>query len=153
MQLSQFVNALQSDLTAVAAVGGDETAEAARRISVALEGSVSLRLVDVLAAAALELNAQIPGGRVEVRLSGRDPQLVFVEDEHEAPVPGGGGGEDAYSARITLRLPEALKASVEASASSEGVSTNTWLVRAISRALNPPTRRGPGTRLTGFARS
>jgi hypothetical protein len=151
MQLSQFVNALQSDLTAVAAVGGDETAEAARRISIALEGSVSLRLVDVLAAAALELNNQLPGGRVEVRLSGRDPQLVFVEDEPEPPAAA--AGDDAFTARITLRLPEALKASVEASAIAEGVSTNTWLVRAISRALTPSTRRGPGTRLTGFGRS
>jgi hypothetical protein len=149
MQLSQFVAALQADLASVAAIGDDRTADAARRLSGALEAALSLRLVDIFAAIAVDLSAQLPAGRVEVRLAGRDPELVYVEDESagEAAAPA----EDA-TARITLRLPEGLKGSVEAAAAREGVSVNTWLVRALARAVNPPTRR-PGHRLTGFAKS
>ena len=149
MDLARIVAALRGDLAAIAAVGDEETADSARRLSVALQGALALRLVDALAEAARELNAQLPAGRVEVRLAGPDPELVFVEDD---PAGARAVGDDAFTARITLRLPDVLKASVEAAASREGVSTNTWLVRAISRAVSGPTGRS-GNRLTGFARS
>jgi hypothetical protein len=45
--------------------------------------------------------------------------------------------EDAETARITLRLPEPLKARVEEAAGQQGSSVNTWLVRAVTRALEP----------------
>ena len=58
------------------------------------------------------------------------------------------------TARITLRLPEGLKARAEAAAAREGASTNTWLVRAVSRALEPRTTRiRTGNRLQGYAQS
>jgi hypothetical protein len=54
-------------------------------------------------------------------------------------------------------LPESLKLTVEAAAASDGLSVNTWLTRAASRALprsgQPAGRWGPGQRITGFARS
>jgi hypothetical protein len=151
MQLQRFIDSLKADLTAVAELGDDATADAAGRLVVTLQASVGLRLLDALSEAALELNEKLPSGHVEVRLSGQDPELVFVGDEPDAPV---GGAEAAYSARITLRLPDALKVSLEAVASREGVSVNTWIVRALSRAT---TSGGPavqsGNRLTGYARS
>ena len=55
-------------------------------------------------------------------------------------------------ARITLRLPESLKAAVEAAASREGLSVNTWLLQVLARSVETRARRG-GHRLTGFARS
>ena len=55
------------------------------------------------------------------------------------------------SARITLRLPETLKASVEAAAAREGVSVNSWLVQALARAVD--RRPSRSSRLTGYARS
>ncbi|MFN2471762.1 MAG: toxin-antitoxin system HicB family antitoxin [Gaiellaceae bacterium] len=149
MQLSQFIEALRSDLTAVAAVGDERTAQAAERISVVLEGSLALRLVDAFSAAAVELNAQIPNGHVEVRLAGRDPQLVFVEeDARAADAPT----EDGATARITLRLSESLKDQVEVAAAAAGVSVNTWIVRALARTVTQPARRSRN-RLTGFAES
>ena len=151
MQLQRFIDSLKADLTAVAELGDDATADAAGRLVVTLQASVGLRLLDALSEAALELNERLPSGHVEVRLSGQDPELVFVGDEPETPV---GGGEAAYTARITLRLPEELKVSLEAAASRDGVSVNTWVVRALSRAT---TAGGPGVqsgnRLTGYARS
>ena len=39
-------------------------------------------------------------------------------------------------ARISLRLPESLKTSVERAAEREGISVNAWLVRAVAQALS-----------------
>ncbi len=44
---------------------------------------------------------------------------------------------DAGTARITVRLPETLKAQIEAAAEREGVSVNAYLVRTLGAALHP----------------
>ena len=152
MKLSQFVDALRSDLTAVAAVGDDATAEAAQKLAVALEGSVGLRLVDAFASAALELTAQLPSGRVEVRLAGRDPEFVFIEDEQAPATEGFEPEEDGETARITLRLPVPLKDRIESAAAQEGVSVNAWLVRKLRQTLTPVQTRVAGKRIQGFAK-
>jgi hypothetical protein len=150
MQISVFIESLRHDLAAVAAVGDPQASETFQRIAGALESSLRLRLLEAVTAAAHELTSQLPNGRVEVRLAGADPSLVFVED---APAPGPSvGGEEAFTARITLRLPDALKASVEVAASRDGLSVNAWIVQALSRSIDPRPQRGP-KRLTGFARS
>jgi hypothetical protein len=150
MQLSQIIEALRSDLNAVAAVGDEQTAQTAERIGIALEGSLALRLVDAFSAAALELNAQIPNGHVEVRLAGRDPELVFVEEQTREAEPQ--VAEEGATARISLRLADSLKDQVEAAAAAAGVSVNTWIIRTLARAVTQPARRSRN-RLTGFAES
>ena len=150
MQLSQIIEALRSDLNAVAAVGDEQTAQTAERIGIALEGALALRLVDAFSAATVELNAQLPNGHVEVRLAGRDPELVYVEDQASAAEPP--PAEDGATARISLRLADSLKDQVEAAAAREGVSVNTWIIRALARAVTQPARRSRN-RLTGFAES
>src|SRR2546428_12604918 len=149
MDVNHHVEALLSDLSGVAGLGDEAVAQAAERLSHALRSSAGLRLLDVLGEAALEVSAQLPSGQVEVRLAGQQPSLIYVENEAEQAPPS---GDDRLSARITLRLPESLKASLEAAASREGVSLNTYLVRALSRAPSS-SQRGPGNRLTGFAQS
>jgi hypothetical protein len=150
MQMAPHIEALQSDLAEIAALGDEATAQAAQRLSLALRSSVGLRMLDALTEAALELSAQIPTGHVEVRLAGQDPTLVFVA-EQEAEPPA---ADDDQSARITLRLPESLKARVDTAAAREGVSVNTWLVRALSRAVaSPRPSIRVGNRLTGYGRS
>jgi hypothetical protein len=152
MDVNHHVEALLADLAdlaGVAGLGDEQVAQAAERLSQALRSSAGLRLLDVLGEAALEISAQLPSGQIEVRLAGQQPSLIYVESEAEQAAPS---GDDAFSARITLRLPESLKASLEAAASREGVSLNTYLVRALSRAPFPSQRR-PGNRLTGFAQS
>src|ERR1700750_500034 len=113
MQLHRFVDALRADLTAVAELGDEATAEAAGRLVLTLQASVGLRLLDSLSEAAAELNDKLPGGHVELRLTGQDPELVYVGDEPEAPAAG---ADEAYTARITLRLPEALQGAPEGAA-------------------------------------
>ncbi len=126
---------------------------AGERLAAAVDSSLQLRLLDVLTEAALTLNDQLSSGHVEVRLAGRDPELVLVEDRAGETEPPPAPGDD-LSARITLRLPEGLKAQIEVVASREGVSANAWIVRALSRALDPRSgRTRAGNRLQGFAQS
>src|SRR5918912_2114014 len=152
MQMASFVEALQSDLEQIAAAGDDATSAAAQRLAGALKASAGLRLLDALTEAALELSGQLPDGHVEVRLAGQDPSLVYVEDAPQQAAPA---AEDALSVRITLRLPEALKSAIDSAAARDGVSVNTWLVRAFARAGAGWASRGsgPGNRLKGYARS
>jgi len=150
MEIQPFIDRLQEDLTAIAAIGSDDVAAAAERLAAAIRASAGLRLLDALSEAALEVSAQLPSGHIEVRLSGQDPSLVFVAGEEAAPAPS---GADDLAARITLRLPEALKSGAEAAAAREGLSVNTWIVRALGRALNAPPPRRPKNRLTGFGQS
>lgn len=149
MEMARFVEALESDLAAIAAVGDEQTAAAAERVLQAIRGSAGLRLLDALGEAALEISAQLPSGHVEVRLEGQDPAFVYVGEEEAAPEPA---AEDGLTARITLRLPEGLKASIEVAAAREGISVNSWLVRVLSRGIAGPVQRS-GKRLRGFAQS
>ena len=143
METSRFVDGLRADLAAAAALGDQAIVEAADRLARAVESSVRVHLLDALQEAAMELTAQRPSGRIDVRLSGGDVQLTYVGDE-----PASQPADDDPSARVTLRLSERLKAQAESAAGREGVSLNTWLVRTISAGLG---RRTVGNRLRGYS--
>lgn len=149
METDPFVRAIQDDLEAAVATGDEAAAKATERIARTIEASLRLHLLDAVGRAALELSEQLPTGRIDVRLAGRDVQLVFVGEE--APPPPA-ESEDASTARLTLRMPEGLKQRVEAAATNEGVSTNAWLVRAVMSGLEHRRVRR-GRRITGFAQS
>jgi hypothetical protein len=149
MQLDSHIQAIQQELAATGALGDEAAAEAARRIGEALASTLHLHLLDLLGEAALEITGQIEPGRVEVRLAGRDPELVVIADE-TPDTSQVGFGEEA-SGRITLRLPESLKAGVEAAADREGISTNAWLVRTIARTLEQRPARKSRNRMQGYA--
>jgi predicted HicB family RNase H-like nuclease len=153
MDTSPFLEAVRGDLQAVTA-GDDAAASVAERLSRALESSLQLHLLDAIGQAALELSEQMPSGHVEVRLSGRDVQLVLADAPEPEPEPITSRDDEGGPSRLTLRMPEALKLRVERAAAAEGVSTNAWLVRAVTRDLDQrrPTRR-VGNRITGFAQS
>ena len=151
MQVDGYVQALREDLARVAAVGDQSTARAAELLSVALESALGRRLLEALGEAALELSGQLEDGRVEVRFAGGDPELVLVRDqEATAAEPA----DEAFTARISLRLPESLKARLETAAARDGVSVNTWLVQVLARVAEPrPSSGGSRRRLTGYGRS
>jgi hypothetical protein len=169
MDLSPYLDQLRRDLAASAAAGSAEVARAGELLGTALEASARLCLMEALADAAAEITASSGAVNVEVRLRGRDAHLVVSENEPEteppgypaAPPPPGSAGAPADSgdlARITLRLPEALKEQVERAAGSDGTSVNSWLVRAITQALaggrpGPGPTRTQGRRVTGWAQA
>ena len=151
MQIDGLIHALREDLVRVAALGDESTSRAADLLSVAIEASLGRRMQDALAEAALELNDQLESAHVELRVAGRDLQLVLVREDGTAPEPA----DEAFSARITLRLPESLKQRVESAAAREGASVNTWLVQALQRAVESrrPPSSGSRNRLTGYGRN
>ena len=120
MQTTPYVDALLADLEAMASLGDEAVANAAQRLSQTLRASAGMRLLDLLGEAALEISAQLPSGHVEVRLAGQEPSLVYVDEEPAAAAPSA-SGDDAASARITLRLSESLKLNIELAATREGV--------------------------------
>lgn len=167
MELSPHLAALRADLGAAAAVGSDEVARAASLLGDAIEPALRLVLLDLLAEAAAELTDQLPGASVELRLRGREPELVAtaMAPPPPPPVPPAPPGppepptEDG-TARLTLRLPEHLKTRAEAAATTEGLSVNSWLVRAVQLALEPRPAfpflahvQGGPRRLQGYGRA
>jgi hypothetical protein len=160
MELSEYVEALRRSLTTAAAAGGEQARETARLLSDVMEPAVRLTITDALAAMAAEVTAALEGTAVvDIRVRGREPEVVVVPAEHPASAEPADEPmtDDGSTARISLRLPEALKARAEAAAAASGSSLNTWLVRAATAALreppsSPSAGRGP-RRYTGFARS
>jgi HicB family len=152
MQLDGHIQAIQEDLAATANIGDEATAQAAQRLSEALGSTLHLRLLDLLGEAALEIGGQLGSGRVEVRLAGREPELVVVMEDTPDAVQAAAGEE--LSGRISLRLPESLKAGIEVAAAQEGVSINAWLVRAIAQTLHSRSQSHPRrgrNRIQGYA--
>jgi hypothetical protein len=149
MNLTIILEGLQQDLQGLAELGDERSAQIAQRLGDALASNLRLKLFDVLSQAAVELSSKLPSGHIEVRLAGQEPEFVFVD------LPGDAGtmtGEE-LSARISLRLPESLKSTVERAAEREGISVNAWLVRASARATESRPVHAGGKRLSGYAQS
>jgi hypothetical protein len=166
MDLTPYLEALRRDLAATAEPGGAEVTRAAEMLIGSLEASVRLCLMEALSDATAEITSQLDGTTVDVRLRGREAELVVTEmverpepapAPRPAPIPEGGD-----LARLTLRLPEPLKDELERAATAEGISVNAWLVRATAAALGGSrpaaahqgtTSHQPGKRITGFAQA
>ena len=163
MDMTEHVDALRRDLAQAARAMGPEMEQAAERLSYAIDASTRLALLDALSHAAAEITNELDGRSVEVRLQGREPVFVVVgsgpsplapdettaipESDTRVMSPSEEGDE---TARITLRIPEALKTRAEELAAGRGQSLNTWLVNAVRTAtiggptINVGATLGPG---------
>jgi hypothetical protein len=148
--MSGVVEGLRADVEAVAELGDDTVAEVAERIGAVLTRAAPSRLLELLSQIAAELSDELPEGRVEIRLMGDDVGLVFVADQ-----PPLAEGEGELSSRISLRLSDGLKARVESAATGQALSVNSFIVRALERAVaaGPSGRAGRSNRLYGFGTS
>ncbi len=149
MNLTNLLESIQDELRGVGELGDERAAIIAQRLGETLASSLRLKLLDLLGEAAAEVSSRLPSGHIEIRLAGQEPELVFVE----ATAGSAGAGNEELTARITLRLPDSLKTTIERAADREGVSTNTWLVRAIARAADSRPAHVGGRRLTGYGQS
>jgi predicted transcriptional regulator len=161
MELGQHITDLQRQLVDAAENGTEETRAVAERLAAGLDAVARLVLLDALSAAAGEITRDLAPGSVDVRLRGREVEFVVtpstaeLEDERPAASVD---LDDASTSRTTLRLPDALKARVDDAAAADGLSVNTWLVRAVAAALEPKQRRSAqrtlrtGDNFAGWAR-
>ena len=144
MDITPYVERLRQDLTQSAAAGNDQIREAAERLTLALDPSMRLALMEALSQAAAEITTEMRSGSVDVRLAGRELEFVVehpLPTETAAPTPGPSDEDDedeGAMARITLRLPESVKARAEDLAAKHGSSLNTWIVNVLRSA----TREG-----------
>ncbi|HET9186979.1 MAG TPA: hypothetical protein VFN80_03425 [Acidothermaceae bacterium] len=168
MQLTDYVIQVQSQLASAAALGDEATRATAEALSTAAEPAVRLAVLAAVSAAADEITAallDVPGAPVvtvhldgpELRVDVRPTQQAEPPDSELSGVAASTDEADA-TARISLRLSEALKGQIEAAARNRSVSVNSWLVQAATAALASPSSpgwgrswsAGPAHRVTGW---
>lgn len=172
MELRHYIENIHRQVAAAAEAGGEESRMLAQRLLAPLDSAIHLTLLEALGAAAEEITCDLAPGQVELRLRGRDPEFVVTlppvdpaevaatatAPQTTAALPP--DSDDGGMSRINLRLPDHLKARVERAADTEGLSINSWLVRAATAALErspaaPPPSPRPASgsrRYTGWAR-
>jgi hypothetical protein len=157
MKLDPYITEVRRQLAVTAEAAGEEARALAERLSVTLDATLRLTLLEALGTAAAEITRELAPGSVDLRLRGREPEFVVApapveEPQQEAPVIA----DDAAMTRINLRLPDQLKTRIEQAAERDGLSINAWLVRAAAAAVErrPPTARAPrgGEQFRGWVR-
>ena len=145
MDITPYVESLRRDLLAAAEAAGPEARAATERLAYALDPAARLALMEAISQAAAEITAELPDGGVDVRLNGRELEFAVhappAAPTAPPPPPAPGADdveEDGSVARITLRIPESVKAKAEELANRSGHSLNTWLVNLVRGA----TREG-----------
>jgi predicted transcriptional regulator len=162
MELGQYVGDLRRQLADAAANGTDDARAVAENLAGALDAATRLVLLDALSAAAGEITRDLAPGSVDLRLRGRDVEFVVTQPASVSEPEQAPGSaldlDDVSTSRTTLRLPDALKSRVDEAAAADGLSVNTWLVRAVADALQPKQRRSAqrtlrtGDNFAGWAR-
>lgn len=160
MDLTPYLENLRRDLLQAAALGDDSVRQTANALAGALDASARLTLMNAFADLADEINTQLDGAVVDVRLDGKDVRIhvehLDTDDEPAAgPFSGrmskepgaddadGRGGFDTSDwaqamkeasrdlSRTTVRLFNDLKTQAENAAAQQGVSLNTYISRAV----------------------
>lgn len=146
MDLTPYIAALREDLATAASAGDESTRRTAEVLAAALEPAARLAIMNALSDLAAEVTASLDDHVVDVRLSGRDVQVVVTgraaphdgpRGDDLPPVDESAGGD---MSRMTLRLFEQLKAKAEQAAAAQGVSLNTFVQQAVQGALHGRNR-------------
>jgi len=154
MDLNSYVETVRDGMTNAASLADENTQAVASRLGAALDSSTRLALIAALSDAASTISAELAPTSVELRMSGTEPQFVvsvppatgqptMLLPDEEPPEPEQPEDAEEGQARISLRLPASVKARVDELAAKDGISTNAWLVRAITDALSE-RQRGEG---------
>ncbi len=105
---------------------------AANAVMNALRPALQQAAFSLAEQAALEVNAQLSDQRVDVVLAEGEPVLKVSETEASSTA----STDQNLSARITVRIPESIKALVEDAADGTGASVNQFVVDALSRKVS-----------------
>lgn len=154
MQLNTYLSAVAYDLDRATQLADDATRDVARRLVTVLEPGLRMAMVQLLSDAAAQLTSELPGTLVTIRMVGREPVWhVASPDNHEAvDVPVDSTSDEEGTARVTVRLPEAVKRRADAAAQSAGQSLNTWMIHAVRRATSSESAANRSSRrITGWA--
>ncbi|SEQ54454.1 HicB family protein [Lentzea xinjiangensis] len=164
MDLSPYIASLREDLATAASAGDENTRRTAAALSAALEPAARLAIMNALSDLAAEVTASLEGQVVEVRLAGRDVQVVVTGSAEPEPEPAPRhevpfGDATGDISRITLRMINELKSKAEAAAAAQGVSLNSFIQQAVGGAVHGKHKQqhkgwsgqpGSGSRVRGW---
>lgn len=144
MDISTVVVEVEEALTGQLRLVGDDPAvvRAGEVMIGALQPAIERAALRLAEQAAEEVDAQLPGKAVTVRLQEGTP-ILTVEDSG-APITV---GPDELEARITLRLSDKLKGVLEEMAGESGESVNSYVLKTLTSKTRDRTtgRRFSGT--------
>jgi len=152
MQTSWFTDSLQADLEAVGSLGSEKAARVAELLIAVTIPLARARMLEAFSLAASELAEALHVDGVDLRVNGNEVTFVAVETA-ASPTSARASEGVAEQARFSLRLPDDLKRRIDEKASTDGVSTNAWMVRALEGALGRSPGTPRGRRLQGFGHS
>jgi hypothetical protein len=134
MQTSAALHNLESAIEAQLALVADSSVEAGgRAVLTALRPALKEAAMELASQATEEVRAQLPALRVELVLADGEPSIRITADEATST-----SVEGDFDARITLRLPPAIKDIVERAATESGDSVNAWVVKTLAGKAHGP---------------
>lgn len=165
MNLDPYLASVLADLDRATALADEQTREVAGRVASAVEPALRLALVHALSDAAANVTSELTDAAVVVRMEGRDPVLSVHRTEAAPAVapappapptpPSAPEADDGETARVTVRLPQSLKAQLDRLAVEADQSLNTWVVqtlrRAVTGARGPEATTQTARRVSGWA--
>ncbi|HEY3428969.1 MAG TPA: toxin-antitoxin system HicB family antitoxin [Acidimicrobiia bacterium] len=134
MQTSAALHNLESAIEAQLALVADSSVEAGgRAVLTALRPALKEAAMELANQATEEVRAQLPAFRVELVLADGEPSIRITAEEATST-----SVEGDFDARITLRLPPAIKDIVERAATESGDSVNAWVVKTLAGKAHGP---------------
>jgi hypothetical protein len=134
MQLTQAALRMETAVEAQLRLGDPDLSGIGSELLEVLRPAIKQTLMDVVEMAAQEVNGQLVGQRLDVRLVDGDPELTIRPDDSNIPPPPTPPSPDDpidAEARITLRLPGYLKDLISEAADGAGDSINSFVVEAL----------------------
>jgi len=160
MDITPFVDEMAASLRL--ALAAQTEPQQAENLTAAVQAPARLALMGAVSQAAAEASTTLPSGRIGVQLSGPNLVVAFEPSPTDNAWQLAETTGDEEQARLTLRLPSAIKTKAEQAAASEGISLNNWVVRALRDATAQPGLvdfnfgpmglrvRQPGNRIQGW---
>jgi hypothetical protein len=131
MQLTQAEQLMEAAVQAQLRLAEPQLAALGSDLLDVLRPAIRQTMMEVVEMAAQEVNGQLIGQRVEVRLVDGEPELSVRNDESRIPPPPPPAEEVDAEARITLRVPAYLKDLIAEAAEGAGDSVNTFVVETL----------------------
>ncbi len=143
MDLNSVTSEFEEAVAVQLQLAGDDPAieAAGTTLLTALEPALYRAMMTLVEQAADEVGAQLLEQTVDVVMSEGRPSLVVRWTEPSVKV-----NTDDLGARVTVRLPNALKVQLEGAAGEVGDSVNSYIVKTLSSRSG---RRRSGRRITG----
>lgn len=131
MQLTQTEQLMEAAVQAQLRLAHPDLASFGADLLDVLRPALRQAMMEVVEMAAQEVNGQLVGQRVEVRLVDGEPELSLRTDDSRVPPPPPDAEAVDAEARITLRVPAYLKDLITEAAEGAGDSVNSFVVETL----------------------